>query len=202
MSRAGATAAAGGAILVAALGGCDDSRAFHRPDWTLARMQKQRRGDPYGESEAFPDRAVMRAPPAGAVEWGAGEPPWRDGPRYRTVPPFPLSRAALQRGRVLFETYCAPCHGESGDANSVVASKMELRKPRSLQEDPVRAYPAGRIYEVVRLGYGLMPSYASSIADPADRWDVVAYVRALQMSQHADVRRLPADLKIALGERP
>jgi mono/diheme cytochrome c family protein len=190
------------AILLATLAGCDNSRAFHRPDWTLARMQKQRRATPYGQTDAFVDRTVMRVPPAGAVEWRADEPPWRQGTRYRTAPPFPLTRAALERGRVLFETHCAPCHGETGDGDSVVATKMELRKPRSLQEDVVRAYPAGRIYEVLRLGYGLMPSYAAQIVDPAERWDVVAYVQALQTSQHADARRLPADLKVALGERP
>jgi mono/diheme cytochrome c family protein len=188
--------------LLIAAAGCDDSRAWHRPEWTLSRMQKQRRASPYGESYAFADTAVMRAPPAGAVEWGAGEPPWRNGTRYRTTSPFPLSHAALERGRTLFETYCAPCHGVTGDANSVVATKMELRKPRSLQEAAVRAYPAGRIYEVVRLGYGLMPSYAGPIAEAADRWDVVAYVQALQVSQNAGVERLPQDLRTALGERP
>jgi mono/diheme cytochrome c family protein len=182
--------------------GCDDSRACHQPEWTLSRMQKQRRASPYGESDAFADRAVMRTPPAGAVEWGAGEPPWRTGNRYRTTSPFPLSHASLERGRTLFETYCAPCHGVTGDANSVVATKMELRKPRSLQEAAVRAYPAGRLYEVVRLGYGLMPSYGGPIADAADRWAVVAYVQALQTSQNARADRLPPDLQVALKEQP
>lgn len=190
------------AASVAATAGCDNSRAFHHTHWTLSRMQKQRRANPYGESPAFDDGAAMRAPPAGAVEWGAGEPPWRTGARYRTTPPFPLSHASLERGRVLFETYCAPCHGVLGDANSVVATKMELRKPRSLQEAAVRAYPVGRIYEVVRLGYGLMPAYAGPIAEAGDRWDVAAYVKALQASQNAKVDRLPPDLKVALGERP
>jgi hypothetical protein len=82
---------------------------------------------------------------------------------------------------------------------SVVATKMESRPPRSLLDDAVRAYPPGRTYEVIVLGYGLMPSYATHLSTPEDRWAVVAYVRALELSQHAVAGDLPEDLRDALA---
>ena len=103
----------------------------------------------------------MRTPPAGVVAWNEHEAPWVVDGGYVDAPPSPLTRATLDRGRERFETHLRDvCHGVTGDGDSVVATKMELRKPRSLQEAAVRAYPAGRIYEVVARGYGLMPAYA------------------------------------------
>ena len=187
-------------VLVAlALAACDESQVWHEVHPTLARMLHQQRGTPFDENTTFTDGRVMREPPAGAVPRGALEPPFKtpDG-TWVDAFPMPVTRELVARGRNLFETTCAACHGVLGDANSVVASKMEFRKPRSLQEDAVRAYPVGRIYEVVAFGYGLMPSYTAQLSTPEDRWAVVAYLRALQLSQNARASELPPDLRAQL----
>ncbi len=90
--------------------------------------------------------------------------------------------------------YCAACHGLAGDGDSPVARNMALRKPPSLHEPRIRALPAGRLYAVVRDGYGLMPSYAEELS-VGERWAVVAYVRALQLSQGARLAELPPELR-------
>ena len=71
---------------------------------------------------------------------------------------------------------------------------MELRKPPSLLEEPVTAFPPGRIFQVISLGYGLMPSYAAELPVD-DRWAMVAYLRALQLSQAAELAALPGDVR-------
>ena len=97
--------------------------------------------------------------------------------------PIPVDRLLLEHGRERFEILCAACHGITGDSESVVAGNMDLRKPPSLHEDRIRAFPAGRLYRVIRVGYGLMPSYAAQLSVD-ERWGVVAYVqRAAVQSQ-------------------
>jgi hypothetical protein len=87
---------------------------------------------------------------------------------------------------------CAVCHGVLGDGDSQVALNMSLRRPPSLHL--YRDRPDGYIFQVISRGFGLMPSYAGSIS-VHDRWAVVAYVRALQLSQFASVDQLPAELR-------
>jgi mono/diheme cytochrome c family protein len=165
-------------------------------------MLRQPRADAYGETAAFADGMVMRVPPHGSVPAGPAEPAWKRGEEYLAEAPVPINRAALAHGRTLFETNCAPCHGIEGDGVSVVATKMELRKPPSLQDDEIHAYPVGRLYEIVRFGYGLMPPYAPELATYDDRWALVAYVKALQWSRRANVAELPQDLQGALARLP
>jgi mono/diheme cytochrome c family protein len=192
-----------GSILAAAVArvalSCDESQVWHEVHPYLARMLHQKRATPLDETSAFADGKVMQLPPEGAVPRGPVEPAYvRDGAYVERIP-IPVTRALLERGRSRFENTCAACHGELGDGQSVVAEKMESRKPRSLQDDAVRAYPPGRTYEIVRDGYGLMPSYAAILQDPDDRWAVVGYVKALQLSQHAPVAGLPPDLQERLA---
>jgi mono/diheme cytochrome c family protein len=189
-------------LIICAAPACDESQVWHEMNPTLARMQDQRRATPYGETAAFPDESVMRPPPPGTVPRGVPESPWIVNGAYVARGPIPVDRALLERGRDRFEITCAACHGILGDADSVVASKMQLRKPRSLQDPAVRAYPDGRIYEIILQGYGLMPAYDSHLSSAEDRWAVIAYIRALQLSQNATAHELPPDLQDDLARLP
>ena len=145
----------------------------------------------YARSERFPDGRAMRAPPAGAV------PRERElaGARPEVTP------ALLALGRARFDVVCAPCHGLAGDGDSVVAGKMALRPPPSLHEARVRELDAEAILAVIRDGYGLMPRLSTHL-DPRERWAVVAYVRALQLSQRLPLADAPADVRAELEGMP
>jgi mono/diheme cytochrome c family protein len=168
---------------------CDDREALHAPDLTWARMLSQRRGDPYAASSAFPDGKVMRAPPSGAVA--------RDDDH--DDPPPRVTRELVEHGRARFEIVCATCHGVGGDGDSAAAAKMTLRKPPSLHEPRIRALPPERIFTIIRDGYGLMPGHAERL-DAHDRWAVVAYVRALQLSRQVAVADLSASDRARLAQ--
>ncbi len=166
---------------------CDDRDALRMPDPTLARMLEQRRGDPFSASSAFPDGKTMREPPRGTV------------PRDADVEPPPVTRALLSLGRARFERTCAACHGIAGDGRSVVATKMEHRRPPSLHEPRIRAFAPSQLFAVMTQGYGLMPSYAGMLTE-TERWAVAAYVKALQLAMNAPVATLPPDAREALAK--
>jgi mono/diheme cytochrome c family protein len=151
---------------------CDESVAFREPDPQLDRMLEQRRVDPYDPSPVFEDGQGMRRPPDGVVAHGT----------ERNSPPPPPTHELLDIGRARFETFCAACHGILGDGNSVVATKMPLRKPPSLHEQRLRDLPPPALVAVMENGYGLMPSYADAI-DRRDRFAVAYYLKALQLSR-------------------
>lgn len=119
-----------------------------------------------------------------------------DARRYAS--PVPLTESLLQRGRERFDIYCAPCHGRSGDGQGMVVQRG-FPAPPSFHTDKLREAPDSHFYQVITHGYGVMYPYADRVA-PADRWAIVAYVRALQLSQHAprdelqmqDIRQLDA----------
>ncbi len=175
------------------LAGCDS------PQWDWDRMIHPAHVLPYQSSPFFPDGRAMRTPPPGAV---ARDTVSRDTPegsgsvdgRYLQRIPIDLARADLARGRERFDIYCAACHGLRGDGESVVAANMALRKPPSLLKDNIRGYPPGRVFEVITKGYGLMPTYSTELSTE-DRWRVVAYLQALQLSQSTPLNSLPPDLR-------
>lgn len=162
----------------------------------LQRMVEQRRLRAYSQSDFFEDGRAMRAPPPGTV------PREKNAPSQAGVPglepaalPKPIPLSMLQAGQREFQATCSACHGLLGDGNSVVAQKMSLRAPPSLHDFADR--PDGFFYSVITDGYGLMPSFAEHIA-PQTRWAVVAYVRALQLSQRAPLTVAPADVRAQL----
>lgn len=194
-------------FLAMALGlvGCDNRQAFHEPEPGWERMLEQPRVDPYAESAAFADGRGMRTPPEGTLPRGwvtAADPLVETGKldgHYADKSPIPLTRELLMRGKNRFEIQCAACHGILGDGKSVTATKMVLRPPPTLIDGNVRGFPPGRVYEIVTVGYGLMPSYAAYLS-VEERWAVVGYVSALQLSQRAKVQDLPADVQRELEE--
>jgi mono/diheme cytochrome c family protein len=188
------------ALAVLLLSGCRTKNVLHRldPDWN--RMQVQPRYDVYEPSDWFEDGMAMRKPPSGSVEYSrASQEPdlaGKVGGAYITSFPIPADRSLLETGRSRFEIICASCHGTIGDGTSVVAAYMG-RPPPSLHEARIRDLPHGRIYAVIREGYGFMPSYATHLT-PRETWAVIAYVRALQRSQHAVVAELPQPIRSEL----
>jgi hypothetical protein len=111
--------------------------------------------------------------------------------------PMDVDRALLEWGRARYEVVCGACHGITGDGESVVADNMDLRRPPSLHEARIRAFPVGRLYHVVRVGYGLMPSYEFMLSEK-ERWAVVGYVRALQLSRNVRASTLPPEVRAEL----
>ncbi len=97
--------------------------------------------------------------------------------------PFPVDRAVLERGQDRFRIFCTPCHGELGDGRGMIVQRG-FNPPPSFHGEEVRKKPVGHYFDVMTRGFGTMYSYASRI--PArDRWAIAAYIRALQVSQHA-----------------
>jgi mono/diheme cytochrome c family protein len=166
--------------------GCDEHQAFHTPRPGLSRMLEQPRGRVYGASTVFADGRTMREPPSDTVPHdlsGASEDIAARHVDDTTPVPVPVTRALLVDGRQRFERVCATCHGILGDGQSVVAEKMDRRKPPSLVE---KHRPPGKVFQVVSRGYGFMPSFAA-VLTPAERWSVIAYLDALRLSQRVRI---------------
>ena len=102
-----------------------------------------------------------------------------------------LRLALLKRGRERFDIYCSVCHGRTGDGNGMIV-RRGFRQPPSYHIDRLRQAPAGHFFDVMTKGIGAMPSYANRI-EVGDRWAIVAYIRALQLSQNAPLDDVPAD---------
>ena len=99
--------------------------------------------------------------------------------------PFPIGRDELARGQQRFNIYCTPCHGRLGDGKGMVVQRG-LRQAASYHQDRLRQEKVGYFYDVITNGFGAMQGYAEQVP-VRDRWLIVAYVRALQLSQHATV---------------
>ena len=104
--------------------------------------------------------------------------------------PFPITRQVLERGRERFEIYCSVCHGRTGDGNGMIVQRG-YPVPPSYHIDRLRQAPAGHFFDVITQGYGIMYSYAQRV-EPADRWAIAAYMRALQLSHDATLDDVPA----------
>jgi mono/diheme cytochrome c family protein len=166
----------------------------------LERMLDQHKAEPYEASIFFEDGQSMRRPPAGTVPRTrlTGPPELVRGRteagEYVSAIPLPLDAALLARGEDRFRIFCRTCHGPLGDGQSQVAENMKLRRPPSLHEPRLRDAPSGHLFRVVTEGYGLMPSYDAALS-LRDRWAIVAFVRALQLSQNVPLAELPEPLR-------
>lgn len=173
----------------------------------LERMIRQKRYAPYEPAEMFDDGAVMRRPPDGTVpnDRVTGDPGLTRGVAggaYVDRIPIPVTLELVQYGKGRYEIFCGACHGVAGDGESVVARNMTQRRPPSLVDARVQAFPPGRVYQVIVEGYGLMRSYEANIP-LRERWAIVAYVKALGRSRAAALDALPPPLRErALKELP
>ena len=103
--------------------------------------------------------------------------------------PFPITAEILKRGRDRYDVFCSPCHGRLGDGLGMIVQRG-FPKPNSFHADSVSAKPVGHYFDVITNGFGVMSSYADQIP-VRDRWAIIAYVRALQLSQHATLQDVP-----------
>jgi mono/diheme cytochrome c family protein len=184
-------------ILAAALTvGCNQSPF---PDVDLERMINQKRYSSYQASEFFKDGRAMRSPPPDTVAHDriTGDPALSTGlvdGGYIDRIPVDVTRDVVDRGRTRFEVFCAACHGIAGDGDSLVAANMQLKRPPSLVSSEVEAFPAGRIFQIVSQGYGLMRPYSDCLTVD-ERWAVIWYLRALQLRSGVSLDRLPLALR-------
>ena len=173
------------------------------PDWAFPGMEVQPKHRPQSASAFFADGRADRTPPPRTVARGM----MRDdlhlhhgkvaGGGFATGLPATLTvdGAFLERGRTQYQIYCAPCHGALGDGNGIT-KKYGMGATPSYHDPRLRAQPDGELYQTITLGKNTMLPYADKLA-PADRWAVVAYVRALQRAQQGTV----ADVTDAAGKK-
>lgn len=166
-------------------------------------MQDQPRYDPLEASDFFPDGQASRPLVAGTVARGQlheDEAFYTGKVKDKLVAELPLDvdRALLERGRERFAIYCSVCHAPAGTGDGVIVQRG-FRRPPSFHIERLRQAPAGHFFDVATRGFGAMPSYAVQI-EPRDRWAIVAYIRALQLSQNARLDDVPADERARLEE--
>jgi len=107
--------------------------------------------------------------------------------------PYPVTRAILERGRERFTIYCQPCHSPVGDGDGLIV-RRGFPAPPSFHIERLRKAPDRHFFEVITGGYGVMYPYADRVS-PEDRWAIVAYIRALQLSQGAKAAELPDEVR-------
>jgi len=164
-------------------------------------MQVQPRYDPLAPSTFFEDGRSVRPEVPDTVARGhlridqhfyTGK---VDGVPVETFP-FPITRQVLERGQDRYNIYCTPCHDFTGSGRGMIVQRG-FPPPPSYHIDRLRQAPVGHFFDVITNGYGGMYSYAARIP-PADRWAIVAYIRALQMSQHATLAVVPPEERAKL----
>ena len=107
-----------------------------------------------------------------------------------SVNPLPLNHDTLARGQERYNIYCSPCHARTGVGDGMIV-RRGYRRPPSYHDDRLRSAPIGHFFDVMTNGFGAMPDYAAQIS-VEDRWAIVAYIRALQLSEHATLADVPA----------
>jgi len=122
------------------------------------------------------------------------------GGKLVDVLPMPVDADVLRRGRGRFEIYCSPCHDRTGSGHGMVV-RRGFKAPPSYHIDRLRQAPVGYFYDVMTNGFGAMPDYRAQVS-VADRWAIVAYIRALQYSQHATLADVPESERATLGGAP
>lgn len=169
-------------------------------------MHVQPRYNPLDPSAFFDDGRSARPEVPGTVARGqlrVDEHLYRGkvGGKEAETFPFPVTRAVLERGRNRFNIFCTPCHGYAGDGRGMIVQRG-FPPPPSYHIDRLRQAPPGHFYSVITNGFGAMYSHAARIA-PEDRWAIAAYIRALQLSQHATLADVPESerSKLAPAER-
>jgi mono/diheme cytochrome c family protein len=195
LSRFSGLALAG---LLATSAGCVDE------DLINPMAARQPRVNSYSESEFHSDRIAMREPPRGTVPrerivLNSALSSGKEGEAYVSTFPLRVDRPLLALGKKRYDITCGTCHGPVGDGDSIVARQMALRPPPSLHNYSDR--PVGYIYEVITKGFGMMASYAGELP-VRDRWAVVAYIRALQISQATPLDKAPPEARSRLQEAP
>jgi cytochrome c5 len=155
----------------------------------------------YEPSAFFADGRASRPPVPGTVARDEGDlhDPFHTGRRGDALVdrmPVAIDAAMLARGRERYDVFCAPCHGRVGTGDGMIVQRG-YRRPPSFHEPRLRDASDGHFFDAITNGFGVMPRYAGQV--PAvDRWAIVGYVRALQLSQDAPVELLSPDERARL----
>lgn len=158
------------------------------------KMANQPRYDPLEPSPFFQDGMSARPRIAGTVARGelVTDPFLATGKMAGQLAdgfPFAIDKAVIDRGEQRYNIYCGQCHGRTGDGNGMIPSRG-YRRPPSFHTETLRTAKTGHFFDVMTNGFGAMPPYATMIP-PRDRWAIVVYIRALQLSQHAPLADVP-----------
>jgi len=161
-------------------------------------MANQPKNRPLSPSDFFTDGRSERPLVENTVAHGAIANDELFVPKESNAFPMPVNRELLERGQERYKIFCTPCHGLRGDGNGMVAMRG-MKHPPSFHQDRLRQATNGYIYDVVTNGFGAMYGYSAQIS-PRDRWAIIAYLRALQLSRNAKVADLPAELREKLNQ--
>jgi mono/diheme cytochrome c family protein len=157
-------------------------------------MTSQPKYAEYEPAPLFRNGQVLQAPVAGTVA--------RDDPagadEAATKPP--LTAELLQRGHERFDIFCSPCHGRVADGRGMIVARG-FPQPPSLHDERLRGEADQHYFDVITRGHGVMYSYAARVP-PHDRWAITAYIRALQLSEHATIADVPAEERDRLAGMP
>ena len=153
------------------------------------------RFQPMDYNEFFKDGRMARAQPLGTVaqnQLRENEQLYTGMQHSKLSPTFPfeITEKTLERGRDRFNIFCAPCHDGAGTGHGVAVQRGFEHGPETFHQQRLRDAAPGYFYQAISNGFGLMNGYAAQIT-PEDRWAVVAYIRALQLSENAVARDLP-----------
>ncbi|MBI5474227.1 MAG: cytochrome c [Ignavibacteriae bacterium] len=156
-------------------------------------MYDSSRIKPLEKNSFFTDGSSARIAPEGTVARGRAVnddllSTGRVNGRLADTFPFTITDSVMARGRDRFTTFCTPCHGRLGDGGGMIVQRG-FPRPNSFHTDSLRERPAGYFFDVMTNGFGRMYSYAPSVP-VEDRWAIVAYIRALQLSQRAEASTL------------
>ena len=146
-----------------------------------ADMYTQSHVETWDHSGFFNNGASMRKPVQGTVA--------RNGPNGSAAEPSTIDAALLARGQQRFDIFCSPCHGRAANGEGMIVQRG-FPHPPSFVTGNLRTAKAQLFYDTITNGHGVMYSFADRVS-PADRWAIVAYIRALQLSQSADPSKLP-----------
>ena len=159
-------------------------------------MHVQPRYNPYDPTDFFGDGLSARQPVAGTVARGdltLGPDELLYTGKLNGQPadtfPFPVTKEIVERGRERYDVFCSPCHGYTGDGDGMIVQRG-FRHPPSLHDDRLKTSPAGHFFDVITNGFGVMYPYGYRVP-PRDRWAIIAYIRALQLSRSVAVADLP-----------
>jgi hypothetical protein len=166
-------------------------------------MDRQPRYKAQGESEFFSDGRAARLPVEGTVRRGNEQADnHRDRGRsdeggYATGFPGIVTREMMERGQERYLIHCAACHGGVGDGQGVTTNYGMVGVP-NFHTDRLREMSEGEIYEVIVNGRGLMGAYGAQVGTE-DRWNIIAYMRALQRANQGTVEDVPVEERSELG---
>jgi mono/diheme cytochrome c family protein len=174
-----------------ASGGAPTQNAGGTAQSVLQTAQPNAQGSGSGQQQG--GDVNVRGNPAGRVGQQAGAIQSQAGKDDVNEFPFPVTKQVLDRGQERYQIYCSMCHGLTGYGDGMIV-RRGFRRPPSYHDERLRNEPVGHFFDVVTNGFGAMPDYAAQIP-PEDRWAIIAYIRALQLSQQAPASQVSAEMR-------